>query len=65
VLALAGDALPAYDAELTLDDKVVGRVTSAAPDPDHGVVALAYVRREVPSDVDLALDGRRATQLRP
>ena len=31
VLGLDGDELPAYDAELTLDGKVVGRVTSAAP----------------------------------
>ncbi len=29
VLELEGDALPAYDAELTLDGKVVGRITSA------------------------------------
>ena len=36
VLALDGAELPAYDAELTLDGKVVGRVTSAAPDPEHG-----------------------------
>ena len=52
VLALDGGELPAYDAELALDGKVVGRVTSAAPDPEHGVVALAYVRREVPADAD-------------
>lgn len=63
VLALEGSELPAYDAELELDGKVVGRVTSAAPDPEHGVVALAYVRREVPSDAVLVLGTRRATQL--
>jgi aminomethyltransferase len=63
VLALEGGPLPAYDAELTLDDKVVGRITSAAPDPDHGVVALAYVRREVPPAAELALAGRVARQL--
>ncbi len=62
VVALPGDELPAYDAELTLDGKVVGRVTSAAPDPDHGVVALAYVRREVPPDAVLDLAGRPAAQ---
>jgi folate-binding protein YgfZ len=65
VLALSGDELPAYDAELTLDGKVVGRVTSAAPDPEHGVVALAYVRREVAPDAMLSTDGRRGIQLRP
>jgi tRNA-modifying protein YgfZ len=62
VLAFDG-ALPGYDAELTLDGKVVGRVTSAAPDPDHGVVALAYVRREVPVDAALELTGMTARQL--
>ena len=50
VLGVEGAELPAYDAELALDGKAVGRVTSAAPDPAHGVVALAYVRREVPAD---------------
>ncbi len=63
VLVLEGDEPPAYDAELSLDGKVVGRVTSAAPDPDHGVVALAFVRREVPADAVLDLSGRPARQL--
>ena len=63
VLALDGGELPAYDAELSLEGKVVGRVTSAAPDPEHGVVALAYVRREVPDDATLELSGRVARQL--
>jgi tRNA-modifying protein YgfZ len=61
-LVLDGE-LPDYDAELTLDGKAVGRVTSAAPDPDHGIVALAYVRREVPDDAALELSGRAARQL--
>ena len=63
VLAMDGSELPAYDAELALDGKAVGRVTSAAPDPEHGVVALAYVRREVPAEATLDLSGRRITQL--
>ncbi len=63
VLAIEGDELPAYDAELAVEDKPVGRVTSAAPDPAHGVVALAYVRREVPTDVVLALGDRDVHQL--
>jgi folate-binding protein YgfZ len=62
VLALEGDELPAYDAELSLDGKAVGRVTSAAPDPVHGVVALAFVRREVPAGATLDLSGRPARQ---
>jgi len=53
VLELAD--VPAYDAELVHDGKVVGRVTSAARRPDGSVVALAYVRVEVPDDAALAL----------
>lgn len=49
------DRVPEYDAELVHGDKVVGRVTSAVQEPDGGVVALAYVRTEVPADADLAL----------
>ncbi len=62
VLALDGVALPEYDAELVYEGRAVGRVTSAALDGD-GVVALAYVRREVPADATLELQGRAATQL--
>jgi tRNA-modifying protein YgfZ len=47
--------VPEYDAELVLEGKVVGRVTSAARRPDGSVVALAYVRREVPDDASLAV----------
>jgi tRNA-modifying protein YgfZ len=46
--------VPEYDAELVHDGKVVGRVTSAVRTAD-GVVALAYVRTEVPDDAPLAL----------
>ena len=58
----AGD-LPAYDAELELDGKVVGRVTSAAQD-NGSVVALAYVRREVPGDAVLTLERTRRARAR-
>ena len=51
VLAIDGDELPAYDAELSDGGgKTVGRVTSAVADGEGGVLALAYVRREVPAD---------------
>jgi folate-binding protein YgfZ len=49
------DRVPDYDAELVHGDKVVGRVTSAVPDDDGSVVALAYVRTEVPADAELAV----------
>jgi folate-binding protein YgfZ len=64
VVALDGGELPAYDAELRLDGKPVGRITSAATDPELGIVALAYVRREVPTGAKLELtDGRSAWPL--
>lgn len=63
VLDVEGDELPAYDAELEHRGKVVGRVTSAARAPDGGVVALAYVRVDVPADAALDLGGRAARPL--
>jgi folate-binding protein YgfZ len=62
VLELAGADLPDYDAELSLEGKVVGRVTSAVRDGDR-VVALAYVRVEVPRDAALTLGSREARPL--
>jgi folate-binding protein YgfZ len=52
VLALEGEELPGPDAELTYGDKAVGRITSAARS-NGGIVALAYVRAEVPADAVL------------
>jgi tRNA-modifying protein YgfZ len=46
VLDVEGDATPGT--ELVLDDKKVGRITSAVPG-----VALGYVRTEVPDDAQL------------
>jgi folate-binding protein YgfZ len=62
VLELEGTDLPAYDAELTLDGKVVGRITSSVPDGDR-ILALAYVRREVPCDAALLHGSTVVTQL--
>ena len=44
VLAIDAIEPPDYDAEVVLDGKAVGRVTSAVRDLEHGVLALAYVR---------------------
>jgi folate-binding protein YgfZ len=52
------DEVPEYDAPLLYDGREVGRVTSAARRPDGSVVALAYVRTEVPDDAALALAAR-------
>jgi len=54
VLALQGEP-PDRDAELVLDGKTVGRVTSAVPG-----IALGYVRVEVPDDAELDVAGQRA-----
>lgn len=62
VLELDGEELPGYDAEVVLDEKAVGRVTSAARDGDR-IVALAYIRSEVPADAVLDVDGRRTTSV--
>jgi hypothetical protein len=63
VLAIDGGELPEYDAELSWKGKVVGRVTSAAQEDGDGVVALGYVRVEVPQDAELDLEGRTARPL--
>ncbi len=56
VLEIDGTEPPSYDAEIVLDDKIVGRVTSAVLDDGH-VLALGYVRREVPEDAALEVGG--------
>jgi tRNA-modifying protein YgfZ len=62
VLELEGATLPEYDAEVVYREKAVGRVTSTAREDDH-VLALGYVRVEVPADADLRVGGRAARQL--
>jgi folate-binding protein YgfZ len=56
-LTIDGSDLPGYDAELTFDGKVVGRLTSAIRDGDQ-VAALGFVRVEVPPDATLRLGER-------
>ena len=58
VLEIEGTELPAYDAEILAGEKVVGRVTSAARDGDR-VIALGYVRAEVPADAELEVGSAR------
>ncbi len=63
-LVIEGGDLPGTDDPLALDGKDVGRLTSSAPDPELGIVALGYVRREVPGDAVLSLaDGRPVRHL--
>jgi len=62
VLSIEGGELPGRDAELRLGGKGVGRVTSAAR-ADGGIVALAYVRVEVPEDAALEVGRSKARPL--
>ena len=60
LLRLDSGDLQTYDAEVRLGEKVVGRVTSAARDEEGRILALAFVRREVPDDAELAVGEARA-----
>ena len=62
VLAVDGTDPVSSDAEILHGEKAVGRVTSAARD-GNGLVALGYVRVEVPADAELRVEGRAARQL--
>jgi folate-binding protein YgfZ len=64
VLSIDADEPPPYDAEVLWESKGVGRVTSAARMGD-GIVALAYVRAEVPEDAELQVAGRPARRRPP
>ena len=59
VLQVEGTAPVPYDAEIRLEEKVVGRVTSAARDGEE-LLALGYVRVEVADDAALSVEGREA-----
>jgi tRNA-modifying protein YgfZ len=62
VLELDGDAVPEYDAEVSYEGKAVGRITSAVRDGEQ-VVALAYVRTEVPEEAVLQIGNASARSL--
>ncbi len=63
VLAVDGEEPPQRDAEVRLGAKVVGRVTSAARELEGRIVALAYVRVEVPEDAELEVGSAKARSL--
>jgi folate-binding protein YgfZ len=62
VLTWAGSEPPEYDAPVECEGKDVGRVTSATRDGDR-IVALAYVRAEVPADAELRVGTAKARPL--
>lgn len=55
-------ALPATGDEVTLDDKVVGRIGSVAHHHELGPIGLAVVKRSVPLDAQLTANGIEASQ---
>jgi folate-binding protein YgfZ len=63
VLEIEGDDLPGYDSPLTAGDAAVGRVTSAVTTERGTILALGYVRREVPDGAELIVDGKRRARL--
>ncbi len=64
VLRIATEEIIAAESEILLEGRPVGRVTSAARG-DGEVVALGYVRAEVPADAELSVLGARATMTPP
>lgn len=54
--------LPAVGAELTLDGRAVGRVGSSARHYELGPIALGLVKRSVPVEAELDIDGIPASQ---
>jgi folate-binding protein YgfZ len=61
-LVLDAEEPPERDADVHDGDRVVGRVTSAAP-ADGRVVLLAYVRTDVPEDAELTVGSTSARPL--
>ncbi|MDF9878756.1 YgfZ/GcvT domain-containing protein [Cellulosimicrobium cellulans] len=52
----SGHLLPAPGAEVTLDGRAVGAVTSVARHHELGPIALAVLKRSVPEDAELLVD---------
>ena len=59
VLEIEGEELPELDAEIVHGGRSVGRVTSAAR-AQHAVIALGFVRVEVPEDASLRVGAAAA-----
>lgn len=62
VLLIEREDVPERDAPIVHAGKEVGRVTSAVR-AEQGVLALGYVRREVPADAELEIGRARARAL--
>lgn len=51
------DRLPAVGSEVMREEKSVGTVRAVAMDMDLGPIALALIKRNVPTDAELTVDG--------
>lgn len=58
----SAEALPALGADVVLEGRVVGRVGSSARHHELGPIALALVKRNVPADAQVLVDGIDASQ---
>lgn len=58
----SAEALPQIGSEIVLDGRNIGRVGSSARHHELGPVALALIKRSVPADVPLVVDGIDAAQ---
>lgn len=58
----SGHLLPARGADVLLDDRRVGQLTTVARHHELGPIALALVKRSLPVDVELVADGVSAAQ---
>jgi tRNA-modifying protein YgfZ len=54
--------LPDRGSEVVLGERAVGHLTSVARHWEDGLIALAIVKRNIPVDVDLVVDGLAAAQ---
>jgi tRNA-modifying protein YgfZ len=65
VLEVEAAEPPARGEEVVHAGKPVGRITSSARGPDGRIVALGFVRVEVPEDAELGVGAGRARGVRP
>ena len=58
----SGHVLPARGSEITHEGRAVGFVTSVARHYEDGPIGLALLKRNLPTDIELTVDGLQAAQ---
>ncbi len=58
----SGHVLPARGSEVTLEGRAVGFLTSVGRHHEDGPIGLALLKRNLPTDVELTVDGLQAAQ---